>query len=410
MILTIVLDVLDRAGRSRAQRRLSELNNNNNTMAPVLYRDTGGETMFKNKEGRVSKRDRRRAQHLVDRARRDPDAAKKLLSDLFALARTRAKRPEHIEWVDFCRRFKRYSLYNRAFICIQSHLFLDHIPTFVATARQWREKYHRMPKEGAIPLAIYAPRFLRTGARPHVDPYADEERRPAYELSGFSLVPVYGLSQTEGEPLGPEKRECFKTTGYFKPVWLQRLEHFAAKAGVYIDRSKMRVVEGGFIAEIGTVLGVGADAEKERYEHRIELNRSLEPRQQFSILIHELAHLFLGHLGAQEALHIFDRSDRCRAVKELEAECVASLVCTYRSIDSFSERYLSLYHAELESEIGFNTVFYVANMLDKVTRDKWNHWERTTRSRRKRGSQLAILPEYSFCPTRFAVKSALQKS
>lgn len=60
----------------------------------------------------------------------------------------------------------------------------------------------------------------------------------------------------------------------------------------------------------------------------------------FVTLAHELAHLFLGHLGKDSALNIPERRRPTLAQRELEAESVAYLVCARNGVASQSERYL----------------------------------------------------------------------
>lgn len=64
---------------------------------------------------------------------------------------------------------------------------------------------------------------------------------------------------------------------------------------------------------------------------------------QFVTLVHELGHLFLGHLGPDKHLSIDQRPRPGHAQAELEAESLAYLVCRRRGVTSKSESYLAAF-------------------------------------------------------------------
>ena len=64
---------------------------------------------------------------------------------------------------------------------------------------------------------------------------------------------------------------------------------------------------------------------------------------QFVTLVHELGHLFLGHLGPDKHLSIDQRPTPGHAQAELEAESLVYLVCKRRGVTSKSESYLAAY-------------------------------------------------------------------
>jgi hypothetical protein len=85
----------------------------------------------------------------------------------------------------------------------------------------------------------------------------------------------------------------------------------------------------------------GAANDKESNTYRIFVNKNHAAAVQFVTLTHELAHLFLGHLGADNALQVKDRSNLNYQQEELEAESVAYIVCKRNSVTSKSEAYLA---------------------------------------------------------------------
>jgi antirestriction protein ArdC len=60
-------------------------------------------------------------------------------------------------------------------------------------------------------------------------------------------------------------------------------------------------------------------------------------------LTHELAHLFLGHLGPDKKLNVPRRRGLDHAERELEAESVAFIVCRRNGVTLHSAPYLSAF-------------------------------------------------------------------
>jgi hypothetical protein len=75
------------------------------------------------------------------------------------------------------------------------------------------------------------------------------------------------------------------------------------------------------------------------YEIHINRNHSLAVR--FVTLAHEVAHLCLGHLGADGYLGTRRRSDLDAKTRELEAESIAFIVSHRNGVESRSHPYLS---------------------------------------------------------------------
>jgi hypothetical protein len=73
----------------------------------------------------------------------------------------------------------------------------------------------------------------------------------------------------------------------------------------------------------------------------MRLNSSHSSVLMFATILHELAHLFLGHIGRNPHHGIPDRSLLGHATREIEAECVARDVCSQYGIELKSHHYLS---------------------------------------------------------------------
>ena len=108
-----------------------------------------------------------------------------------------------------------------------------------------------------------------------------------------------------------------------------------AAKGIYAKYMDTGDAHAGFIRAKRS----GDKAIRPEYQLRINGNHSLST--QFVTLVHELGHLYLGHLGADAHLKVKDRSRLRHSAMELEAESVAYLVSHRRGINAKSQSYLA---------------------------------------------------------------------
>jgi hypothetical protein len=101
--------------------------------------------------------------------------------------------------------------------------------------------------------------------------------------------------------------------------YLERLERFIAGRGIKLERGDLRIAEGASIG--GTIL----------------LKASLAPAEEFSTMVHELAHELLHQDPANRP--------KDKTVREAEAEAVAYVVCQRIGLDAntTSSDYIQLY-------------------------------------------------------------------
>ena len=91
---------------------------------------------------------------------------------------------------------------------------------------------------------------------------------------------------------------------------------------------------------------------------RIKLNRRLTPPEQFATLLHELGHLFCGHLGgfdmdnsAADEYGWPDRRGLPHATREIEAELVAWHICEREGLTTGSPLYLNGYMVQAGADV-----------------------------------------------------------
>lgn len=208
-----------------------------------------------------------------------PDLVQKLTDGIAKLTTT----DEWQRFLDYQSRFHSYSFGNVLLIAAQ-------YPTAsqVAGYRAW-QRMNRFVRKGEKAIFILAPMvYKRTEAEA-----ADDER----VIRGWKYVPVFDISQTDGEEL---PTICNRLTG-------------EGPTGIY--GQLLAVAQSiGFTVEDAELSG-GVNGDCSHDLHRIRVEASNSPAQRVKTLAHELAHALL-HETFED-----------RRLAELEAESTAYIVC-----------------------------------------------------------------------------------
>lgn len=238
----------------------------------------------------------------------ETEAARSLLDQLLADSRLYRRSADYKGLLDFVARLRNFAPFNAMLLQLQKPGL-----SYAASERDWRERFERWPVEGARPLLILWP---------------------------FGPVAlVYDVADTEGKSL-PEDASTFVAHGVVD----------AAQMAIFAKRIERRNIEwysvdaGDRRAGSIRVTSRAADA-KDASRYRMCINRNHSTEVQFVTLAHELAHLFLGHLGPDKKLNVPHRPPCDHTQQELEAESVAFLVCARYGVRSKSETYLTNYVA-----------------------------------------------------------------
>ncbi|MBX9900681.1 MAG: ImmA/IrrE family metallo-endopeptidase [Alphaproteobacteria bacterium] len=234
------------------------------------------------------------------------EVARSMLDKLLEDSRLYRKGADYKNLLDFAVRLRNFAPFNALLLQIQKP-GLNH----AASASEWFESFGRTIKVDARPLLILWP---------------------------FGPVAlVYDLMDTEGEPI-PEGVTAFAATGVIDQMALARFELLLAKKNIAWMKLDAGDCKAGSIALVKR-----STKSTESSSYSMNVNKNHDANVQFSTLAHELAHLFLGHLGRDVYLSIPQRPTQTHAQQELEAESTAFIVCARNGVECKSQSYLASY-------------------------------------------------------------------
>lgn len=235
------------------------------------------------------------------------DDPRKSLDDLISRSIAYHSAPELTELLAFIRKFPYLAPYNAMLLKTQNPGI-----RYALRAPMWEQLYRRKISPGARPYVI-----LRTmGPVEFVFDLSDTEPENPYD----DRVPV-AISNP------------FRANGVSPPKTFQKIIDYCLSLSA-------EVVEQDF----GTILaGEIIRDEKRIHRYRILLNSKHSEARKIGTLIHELAHLLCGHLGADRENKIPGRTGLTKDIEEFEAEAVAYLVTDRLGIEIDSAGYLSGY-------------------------------------------------------------------
>lgn len=264
------------------------------------------------------------SENISPAAKWDRNTAHRALDELFSLARQYKSSNKYRELLDFVARFRFYSPFNAMLVHIQMAG-----ATFIAPPHRWLRDYRRQIKAGARPLVILQP----------MGP----------------VMFVFDVSDTEPEKDAPSlPRDVVQPFEVMKGKVgneLTKTMENAKRDGVYIVERAAGSQSAGVIsmAQSGKYLQFQTKS-KPQPEHisvplcyELLLNAKHSAEAKYATLVHELAHLYCGHLGSPNNTWWPDRRGLDRETREFEAESVCYLVCSRLGIDNPSDQYLAGY-------------------------------------------------------------------
>lgn len=258
----------------------------------------------------------------------EQDSAKRALDELFTLTCQYKTCKSYNELMQFVARFRFYSPFNAMLVHVQMAG-----AKYVAPPHRWLRDFGRRIRAGARPLVILQP----------MGP----------------VMFVFDVSDTEptenAKSLPPEVDKPFEVRKGHVGDRLERVIENAKRDGLRITKSHEGSQSAGSIRRVAKDVRVsqkfqmGVDKYRNpifteipvRYD--LLINGKLSREAQYVTIVHELAHLYCGHLGTPNDKWWPDRRGLNHGTREFEAESVAYLVCSRSNIDNPSEQYLSGY-------------------------------------------------------------------
>jgi hypothetical protein len=282
------------------------------------------------------------------------DLIRHALDELVNLAHQYTSTKSYQELITFVSRFRFYSPYNSMLIFIQKPG-----AKFVAPAHRWIWQYGRTIRPNAHPLVILQP----MGPVMFVFDVEDTEPGP------------------DAPPLPKEVEKPFEVRCGHVGKELERTIENAKRDGVRI------LLEHGGSQSAGSICKqdkkslpppVLFPTEENRdgepiytsisVRYNLVLNKNLSREAIYATMVHELAHLYCGHLGTPNKKWWPDRRGLTEEVREFEAESLTYLLCGRLGIDNPSERYVSGYLKQRQGvpAISLECVMKSAGLIEKM--------------------------------------------
>lgn len=278
------------------------------------------------------------------------------IDELLQRSRKHMHSEEFKKFIEFLGRFPDYAYFNRMLVYLQNPevtLFGSH--TF------WQSNFNRKVRDDAKPYIVLVP-FGPVGL---VFDIMDTE--------GY-VSPEDLLNEvTNGGP--------FSVKGSFTEAQLEAVIKEAYQWGIEVIYIPANYFLAGNVRKFGNG------------KITIGLNKNLGPAENFATLLHEMGHLFAGHLGGMQLTRKREQQDQqdqqnqqnqqnqkkktrkehvsifCHYVskdaEEIEAETISWLICRRFGIGTKSAEYLAKYNlsAEVLSEISRELMIKVADMI-----------------------------------------------
>jgi hypothetical protein len=206
--------------------------------------------------------------------------------------------------------------------------------SFVATRSRWWIQFRRRLKETARPIVILAPMC--------------------------PVAFVYDFEDTDGKRIPEYYAEPYRIEGELaEEKWDNTLLHC-----IEVDQFKVVYAEKAYLN--------AACAIRRGDQYLIEINKDFaDKRYKFSFLTHELAHIYCGHLGADDQQEKKkqrwgDRRYLAKNQMEIEAETIAYLVCTRCGLETKAMEYIAGYLTNPEKDLFAISIKVILDVARKI--------------------------------------------
>ncbi len=267
------------------------------------------------------------------------------LDKLFLEVGTYRKSEEFKKLIEFAKKFPQIAPYNAMLIHIQKPG-----SRYVASASEWLRRFNRRINPGARPLVILRP---------------------------FGPVAyVFELLDTYGDDPFPEKLlDPFNPEGIISEKNFKNLTNNLKCDGIFYSEADRGSSSAGFIQICDRIKSMEIIKKKKKirikvlYDMVVNRSHSLETR--FATILHELGHIYCGHLGTLNPKWWEDRRFLDKYKREFEAESVCWLVCERMGIKNPSAEYLSGYLNNNEEipNISIDSVLKAVTIIESMIKN-----------------------------------------
>lgn len=273
------------------------------------------------------------------------------LNEMFAASKDYRKSGKYLDMMRFISKLPKYSPYNGMLLFHQNPGI-----SYVATPLTWARRFRRYPKHDARPLLILMP----------MGPV------------GF----VYDLKDTEGRAVPVELIRPFLTKGKLSKFIYDYTIYNCRLHGIMVIETLLAHENAGSVCQTG-ILKRYRDIELPLgTQYVILINKEYTLEDKYSSLAHELGHIFCGHVGNNEDAWWPCRTGNQKDIIEIEAESVAYLVCLRNGLDVNSERYLSVYRANLDKQMpvfSLSDILQAVGYIEEMGRGQWKKPKKKSR-------------------------------
>lgn len=264
------------------------------------------------------------------------------LDQLFLQIGTYRRSDEFKQLLEFVRKFPRIAPYNAMLLHMQKPG-----TQYVATVNEWWDRFRRWPKPGSRPLVILRP---------------------------FGPVTfVFELGDTMGDqPFPSELLNPFEVKGHLQPYAYQTLTEYLKCEGIFFTEVENGTARAGSIkrsdGRLHDIIVSGNKEHTVKILFELLVNRTHPIETRFATILHELGHLYCGHLGTPNEKWWQDRRGLDLKVEEFEAECICWLVCERLGIQNPSAEYLSGYLEDNDQipPISIDTVLKSVSVIEAM--------------------------------------------
>lgn len=199
--------------------------------------------------------------------------------------------------------------------------------SYVAGFKAWKILFNRHVIKGSRAIRIIAPFKVKVNKGDDGD---DQDEKEEY-IFRFKSVPVFDVSQTEGEPL---------------PSLVSEIQGYSENGQIllnsFLEMAKEQGIDVEFVnSKKDCVLYSGAKGYVDPKNNKIVIKKDMSVNHQLKTMIHEYAHVVL-----------HKESDSSKKQKEIEAESTAFVVCNSFALDTseYSFGYITTWSTNVSNE------------------------------------------------------------